>query len=96
MEVLHELKYAWGDLWVGAFNFTYTYSPPFNPRGYWLMDEGSGSVIYDETENDNDGTISGASWVDGISGSGLDFDGSNDYVEVSSPNLFPTGNDVEP
>ncbi len=31
----------------------------------WHMDEGADSTIYDETNNNNDGTIDGASWVDG-------------------------------
>ena len=29
-----------------------------------------------------DGDIDGASWASGVFGSGLDFDGSNDYVEI--------------
>ncbi len=32
----------------------------------WHMDEGSGGTIFDETANDNDGTISGAIWVAGF------------------------------
>lgn len=32
----------------------------------WHIDEGEGGTIFDETENDNDGTIVGASWVDGF------------------------------
>jgi len=32
----------------------------------WHMDEGADSTIYDETANDNDGTITGASWVNGV------------------------------
>lgn len=34
--------------------------------GLWHMDEGSGDTIYDETDNHNDGTIDGASWVEGF------------------------------
>jgi len=30
----------------------------------WHMDEGEGSIIYDESANDNDASITGASWVD--------------------------------
>jgi hypothetical protein len=32
--------------------------------GYWKFNKGEGSVAYDSTENENDGTISGATWVD--------------------------------
>jgi len=38
-----------------------------NTVALWHMNEGSASTIYDETNNDNDGTITGASWTDGYS-----------------------------
>jgi hypothetical protein len=47
----------------------------------WKLDENADVMAHDET-TENDGTIYGASWVPGISGSALSFDGSNDYVEV--------------
>jgi len=50
--------------------------------GSWHFDEGSGTTAYDTSGNDNDGTINGASWVDGKFGKGLNFDGTNDYVNV--------------
>jgi Concanavalin A-like lectin/glucanases superfamily len=50
--------------------------------GHWSFDEGNGNVVYDYSGNDNDGTIYGAKWVDGISGKALEFDGRDDYVEV--------------
>jgi len=34
--------------------------------GWWHMDEGTGGTIFDETANDNDGTIDGATWVPGF------------------------------
>jgi len=54
-----------------------------NTVALWHLNEGSGSTIYDETDNDNDGTIYGATWADGYdfltshptssdAGSGLD------------------------
>jgi len=36
-----------------------------NTVALWHMNEGSAGTIYDETNNDNDGTIYGASWADG-------------------------------
>jgi|GEM_PF-3338468 len=33
--------------------------------GYWKFDENTGSTVYDETANSNNGSISGASWVTG-------------------------------
>ncbi len=49
--------------------------------GLWLLDEGSGDVINDISGNGNDGTIEGAKWVDGVSGSALEFDGAS-HVEI--------------
>jgi hypothetical protein len=52
--------------------------------GFWRFDEGAGSIAYDDTSNSNDGSITGATWTgDGISGSGLSFDGSGDSVDVA-------------
>jgi len=34
--------------------------------GYWRMDEGNGEVIYDRSENDNDGAAVDVDWVAGI------------------------------
>jgi len=48
----------------------------------WHLDEGSGTVAHDTSGNDNDGTIYGATWVDGKFGKALNFDGVDDYVEA--------------
>lgn len=46
------------------------------------FDEGSGTIAKDESGYGNDGTIYGATWIDGISGKALAFDGVDDYVEI--------------
>jgi parallel beta-helix repeat protein len=49
--------------------------------GHWRFDEGSGTVAYDSSGNGHDGTIYGSpSWVPGVVGSALEFDGTDDYV----------------
>ncbi len=59
-----------------------------DPVGDWMFDEGSGSTAYDETANDNDGTLtnmsSPACWVDDMleMGYALEFDGVDDYVSI--------------
>jgi len=47
------------------------------------LDENTGNIIFDESAYRNNGTIYGATWVTGKSGSGLSFDGVNDYVDLN-------------
>ncbi|MDI6813971.1 MAG: DUF2341 domain-containing protein [Desulfitobacteriaceae bacterium] len=59
--------------------------------GSWHLDENSGTTAYDTSGNANDGTISGAIWVDGKFGKALSFDGVDDYVEIlNSSSINPT------
>jgi len=46
--------------------------------------EGSGSTAHDLSGNGNDGTIYGAQWTSGRFGHGLDFDGTDDYVDCGA------------
>ena len=54
--------------------------------GYWTFDEGSGTTAVDSSGNGNTGTLNGSmtgnDWVPGKYGSSLDFDGSDDYINV--------------
>jgi len=58
-----------------------TYNVVHRLVGYWRFDEGSGGTAGDSSGLGNDGTIYGASWVDGKYGKALSFDG-DDYVKV--------------
>ncbi|MCF8387249.1 MAG: LruC domain-containing protein [Bacteroidales bacterium] len=57
---------------------------------HWKLDENNGVSAFD-SENGNDGVITGASWETGINGSCLDFDGQDDYIIIpNAENLNPT------
>jgi hypothetical protein len=48
--------------------------------GYWKMDEGNGSAVFDASASGNNGTIDGAIWTSGKSGSALSFSGSSSVI----------------
>jgi hypothetical protein len=54
-----------------------------NLISWWKFDEGSGSTAYDSAGSNN-GNITGATWTMGQINGALSFDGSNDYVALSS------------
>jgi hypothetical protein len=54
--------------------------------GYWSFNEGSGSIVQDDSGNGNDGTIVGANWISGISGSALEI--TNDEYVGGLPSSF--------
>ncbi|MFW5703888.1 MAG: LamG-like jellyroll fold domain-containing protein [Patescibacteria group bacterium] len=64
---------------------TPTTNPGLDPNlvSYWNMDDGSGTTASDTTGN-NSGTVSGAQWVTGQENTALEFDGSNDSVDVGT------------
>ncbi|MFN3533735.1 MAG: LamG-like jellyroll fold domain-containing protein, partial [Candidatus Brocadia sp.] len=53
---------------------------------YYAFDEGTGTVVRDSSGNGNHGRITGATWIAGKSGSGLSFDGVDDYVTIPRRN----------
>lgn len=60
-----------------------TLSPNATLVAYWKFDEGSGTVANDSSSYGNNGTLmNGPTWVDGISGKALSFDGVDDSVKV--------------
>jgi len=59
-------------------------APPGNLLAHWPFDEGAGTEAADVSGNGHHGTASGTSWTAGQFGSALFFDGSNDYLDVSS------------
>jgi hypothetical protein len=53
--------------------------------GWWMFDDGSGTVAKDSSGKGNDGTLNGGpQWVSGYSGGALKFDGTDDYVDCGN------------
>ncbi|MBN1361397.1 MAG: discoidin domain-containing protein [Sedimentisphaerales bacterium] len=59
--------------------------------GWWKLDDGTGTVAVDSSPSGNDGTLmNGPVWVAGYYGGGLQFDGTNDYVDTRWTQNLPT------
>lgn len=68
-----------------------TAETPTITEGFWPMDEGSGSIVYDKSGNGYDGTITGAGWISCADRGYLVFDGSSDSISIpNSAGLNPT------
>jgi hypothetical protein len=69
-----------------------------NLSGYWSFDEQTGTEAIDDTINANHGTIAGAVYIKGASGTGLDFDGATGSVLIADDtelqNIFDSGGSV--
>jgi len=63
-----------------------------NLVGWWKFDEGAGTVAVDSSGHDNHSELRGdPTWVEGIDGGALEFDGSGDYVDCgNTSSLCPT------
>jgi len=77
---------------AGSVSIKGSFEVPSGAVAYWKCDEGSGTIVYDSTDNHNDGTLkNGTGWTNGKSGYALWFDGSNDYVEVADSGSLQFG-----
>ena len=70
-------------------NITATFSNPNTLVGYWAMEQGGGTTLLDSSTFVNNGAILGnPSWVPGIKGQALSFNGTNQYAAVpDTPSL---------
>ena len=55
-----------------------------SPIGEWKFDENTGTSAYDTSENNYTGSITSATWTQGKVGQALNFDGSNDWVDLGN------------
>jgi len=74
-----------GDVWSFSTRPEITISDP-NLVGWWKLDEGIGGTVLDWSGHDNHGTLAnGPIWAEGNDAGALQFDGSNDYVNLGTP-----------
>lgn len=69
----------------------YAATPYDDAISYWAFDEGQNNTAYDTapTGNNNNGSISGATWVAGKIGDyALYFDGNNDWVNIGTSPFY--------
>ena len=62
--------------------------------GYWSFNDATSTIATDNSGNRNHGTLTNmtnAAWVDGKISKALDFDGTNDLVEVADSNSWNFG-----
>ena len=63
-----------------------------DPVGSWNLDEGAGSVAHDGSGGHDAALTGSPSWVPGVSGTALQFDGDGQYAQTGGPVLDTTGN----
>lgn len=62
-----------------------------NLVGWWRFDETSGNTVSDSSGSGNTAyanNMNDADWVSGVYNNALDFDGSNDYVQIGGANDY--------
>ena len=66
---------------------------PNGLQAYYSFDQLQGDVLLDTSGNGRNGTVAGGTWADGQSCGALEFDGIDDYVDLSpvSGEIFPAG-----
>lgn len=69
--------------------FTYTgFNPLVGLKAFWTFDNDQGNIIYDQSYKQNNGTVTGATWTEGLRGQGLSFTSADEAVIGSGTQNF--------
>ena len=80
-----------GDVWSFKTLPDIPVSDP-NLVAWWKLDEGQGTIAVDWSGHKNDGTLmNGPKWITGYHDAALEFDGSDDYVNLSNTSNWSAG-----
>lgn len=60
----------------------------------WTFNEGLGSTVYDSSPYGNNCSIINATWVDGVKGKALSFDGENSYITCGNDSSIDFNNET--
>ena len=64
-------------------------------HGWWRLDEGSGTTVFDFSGNGNDGALrNGPTWAAGKIGGAIQLDGTDDFVEIPHDVSLTASNEV--
>lgn len=69
-------------IFLGITTFSAEFQADQNTMALYHFNEGSGSILTDASGKNNNGSISGGTWVDGILGKALGFNGINSGVVI--------------
>ena len=69
-------------------------NPERSPEAVWSMDEASGTNVSDIANNGFDAIATNTTWVDGVSGQALNFNGSNSRVDLPASAFATIDNEI--
>ena len=75
-----------GEQWLGlavVLVFAVAGTAQADLIAHWNFNEGTGTLAEDVTANSYDGTLENLTWVTGLDGTAVDFDGLNDDSRVT-------------
>ncbi len=104
VEKTQSFNHSGGSISLGSPNYTENdialriindVVPPGSETGdkaYWKFDEGSGNTTLDHSEYTNNGSlINSPLWVDGVTGTALEFNGTDEYINCGADGSMDIG-----